>query len=102
MTVTSRIPYKDPYVVKSQLVEQNDPFLINEIACSLQILPHAGQACLKVRQPCLMLGKLVHGEASLALQPGKLAQGEASFALHQARSRQGSTRGPGAAAADQM
>ena len=33
VTVTSRIPYKGPYVVKSQLVEQNDPFLINEIAC---------------------------------------------------------------------
>ena len=33
VTVTSRIPYKDPYVVKSQLVEQNEPFLINEIAC---------------------------------------------------------------------
>ena len=36
VTVTSRIPYKGPYVVKSQLVEQNDPFLINEIACILQ------------------------------------------------------------------
>ena len=35
VTVTSRIPYKGPYVVKSQLVEQNDPFLINEIACML-------------------------------------------------------------------
>ena len=33
--MTSRIPYKDPYVVKSQLVEQNDPFLINEIACNV-------------------------------------------------------------------
>ena len=33
--MTSRIPYKDPYVVKSQLVEQNDPFLINKIACIL-------------------------------------------------------------------
>ena len=32
--MTSRIPYKGPYVVKSQLVEQNDPFLINEIACT--------------------------------------------------------------------
>ena len=34
--MTSRIPYKGPYVVKSQLVEQNDPFLINEIACTNQ------------------------------------------------------------------
>ena len=33
--MTSRIPYKGPYVVKSQLVEQNDPFLINKIACTV-------------------------------------------------------------------
>ena len=38
VTVTLCIPYKGPYVVKSQLVEQNDPFLIHEIAC-IQVLP---------------------------------------------------------------
>ena len=38
--MTSRIPYKDPYVVKSQLVEQNDPFLKNEIACKYTVECH--------------------------------------------------------------
>ena len=34
VTVTSHIPYTVLYVVKSQLVDQNQVFLINEIECT--------------------------------------------------------------------
>ena len=47
--MTSRIPYNEPYVVKYQLVEQNDPFLINEIASSLVTVWQANLVATSVK-----------------------------------------------------
>ena len=39
VTVTSFIPYTGFYVVKFQIVDQNQPFLIDEIECSKLYAP---------------------------------------------------------------